>query len=128
MKIKIKREKQLRRRKRVRAKVFGTAERPRLCVSRSAKHIYAQLIDDEKGHTLVMASDLELKTSNKQQAARNKKHLSKKVGIAYRIGKLIAEKALKKKIDKVVFDRGGYKYHGRVEALAEGARDTGLKF
>lgn len=109
------------RHKRVRAKIFGTKERPRLSVFRSAKHIYCQLIDDEKGKTLLSSSDLELKL--KSQSKRKSKLL-----IAYEVGKLIAEKALKKKIEKVVFDRGGYKYHGRIKALAEGAREAGLKF
>ncbi len=114
-----KRKKRELRRKRVRAKIFGTSERPRLSVYRSLKHIYAQIIDDEKGQTIVAASDLEL----------NKKNLGKnKTDIAYEVGKLIAKKALKKKIKKVVFDRNGFKYHGRVKALAEGAREAGLIF
>lgn len=108
-----KQEKRLRRHKRVRAKIFGTAQRPRLCVFKSNQHIYAQLIDDEKGKTLAAASDLEIKKS----AEKTKE-----------VGKLIAEKAKVKKIEKVVFDRGGYKYHGRVKALAEGAREGGLNF
>lgn len=116
-----KQEKRYRRHKRVRAKIIGTAERPRLCVFRSVKHIYAQLIDDEKGKTLVAASDLELEKSK----TRTKKT---KVEKAKEIGKLIAKKAKEKKIEKVVFDRGGYAYHGRVKALAEGAREEGLKF
>lgn len=107
-----------RRHKRIRAKVFGRADRPRLCVFRSIKHIYAQIINDEKGETLIAASDLELKKSRK----------TTKVDKAKEVGKLIARKALEKKIEKVVFDRGGYKYHGRVKALAEGAREGGLKF
>lgn len=139
MKIKIKREKQLRRHKRVRAKIFGTKGRPRLCVFRSNKHIYAQLIDDEKSYTILSSSDLELKNSKiKDQKSKRKpkekeiekeeKSISGKVAIAYEVGKLIAKKALKQKIEKAVFDRGGYKYHGRVKALAEGARKGGLKF
>lgn len=115
-------EKRERRKKRTRVKIFGTPERPRLCVFRSAKHIYAQLIDDEKAHTLVSASDLELKKRKKEKKKKTKKE------IAFEVGKLIAEKALKKKIEKVVFDRGQYKYHGRIKALAEGAREGGLKF
>ncbi len=120
-----KQQKRLRRHKRVRAKIFGTARRPRLCIFKSAKHIYAQLIDDEKGKTLVAVSNRELKK------AKN----AKKVEIAKEVGKLIAEKAKDlpvgghgKKIEKVVFDRGGYQYHGRVKAIAEGAREGGLKF
>ena len=113
-----KQEKRYRRHKRVRAKIFGTKEVPRLSVFRSAKHIYGQLINDEKGQTLISASDLEL---------RRKKGKTK-VEKAREVGKLIAKKALAKKIEKVVFDRGGYAYHGRVKALAEGAREGGLKF
>jgi large subunit ribosomal protein L18 len=135
MERKIKIEKRYRRHRRVRAKISGTAERPRLCVFRSLKHIYAQLIDDDKGHTLVSAGDLELgqKTKNKKQKAKSRKpaagsQLKGKVAMAFEVGKLIAKKALEKKIEKVVFDRGGYKYHGRVKALAEGAREGGLKF
>jgi len=109
--------KRKRRHKRVRAKISGTAKCPRLCVFRSNKHIYAQLINDEKGKTLVVAKDLEIKDLK-----------SKKTEIAYKVGELIAEKAIKNKIKKIVFDRGGYKYHGRVKALAEGARKGGLIF
>jgi len=125
-----------RRHQRIRAKIKGTAERPRLCVFRSHKHIYAQVIDDEKGHTLVAASDLEIKkpkipeTKQKTgtQKSETKKEFASKVKTAYQVGQLIAQKALKKKISQIVFDRGGYKYHGRVKALAEGAREGGLKF
>lgn len=113
-----KKQKRYRRHKRVKAKIFGTKERPRLCVFRSAKHIYAQLIDDEKGRTLVSASCQELRKKKGQTKTEKAKE----------IGKLIAKKALEKKIEKVVFDRGGYAYHGRVKALAEGAREGGLKF
>lgn len=101
---------------RVRSKVTGTKERPRLNVFRSTTHIYAQLIDDEAGKTLVAASSLELKGKN----AKTKKSEA--------VGKLIAEKAVAKKVKKVVFDRGGYKYHGRVKALADAARAAGLEF
>lgn len=131
MKKELKREKRIRRHKRVRSKVFGTVQRPRFCVFRSNKHIYAQLINDEKGQTLSAASDLELATRKKKQKTKNKKvekKLSGKIKTAYEVGKLIAQKAKKLKIEKVVFDRGGYKYHGRVKALAEGAREAGLKF
>ncbi len=113
----IKYEKRQRRHKRVRTKVFGTVKVPRLSVFRSAKHIYAQLVDDEKGKIIAAASDLELKKSRKS-----------KIDKAREVGKLIAQKALGKTIEKVVFDRGGYKYHGRVKAVAEGAREAGLKF
>ena len=131
-----KRKKRYRRHKRVRAKVFGTSKVPRFCVFRSAKHIYVQLIDDEKGKTLVAASDLELKKSEvkgkklkkkEEKTKEEKKQLSRKAVVAYQVGKLIAEKALKKKVKKAIFDRGGYKYHGRVKTVAEGVREGGLK-
>ncbi len=115
-----KKEKRIRRHKRVRAKISGTAERPRLCVFKSEKHIYGQLIDDDKGKTLAQASDLELvlKKSEKQG----------KMNVALEVGKLIAGKAKDLKIEKIVFDRGGYKFHGKIKSLAEGAREGGLKF
>ena len=113
-----KREKRIWRHTRVRAKIKGTSDKPRLCVFRSAKHIYAQLIDDEKGKTIASASDLEIKGASK----------SRKTEVAREVGKLIAEKAMQKKIKKVVFDRGGLIFHGRVKALAEGAREGGLQF
>ncbi len=101
---------------RIRMKVFGTTEIPRLSVYRSNTNIYAQIIDDENDATLVSASSLELKlkANNKDTAAK--------------VGEAIAEKALKAGIKKVVFDRGGYQYHGRVEALADAAREKGLEF
>ncbi len=106
-----------RRHHRVTAKMKGTAKKPRLCVFRSLNHIYAQMIDDEKGKTILQAKDYEIK-----------KKVAGKVALAKEVGKLIAEKASEKKIVSIVFDRGGYKYHGRVKALAEGAREGGLKF
>lgn len=111
-----KKEKRLFRHKRVRSKVFGTSKVPRLCVFRSNKHIYAQLIDDDKGIILALADD---------KKSKSKKG---KVEIAKEIGKEIAKGALELKIEKVVFDRGGYKYHGRIKSVAEGAREGGLKF
>ena len=120
-------DKQLKRRrrhKRVRAKIKGTTKIPRLCVFRSNKHIYAQLIDDEKGKTFISASDLDLKKSK----TKPKKELTGKAVIAYRVGQILAQKAIEKKLEKIVFDRGGYKYHGRIKALADGAREGGLKF
>ncbi len=119
MKISAKREKRKRRHRRVRAVIRGTAEFPRLSVFRSNKHIYAQIIDDEKGETLISSSDLELPKANKK---------GKKTDVAFAVGEIIAQKAKKKKIIKVKFDRGGYKYHGRIKALASGARKGGLKF
>jgi len=127
MRSKIKKEARYRRHKRVRIKIFGTKERPRLCVFRSTKHIYAQIIDDEKGKTLIAASDLELKKSKKSKIT-GKHRAGAKTEKAKEVGKLIAEKALGKKIEKVIFDRGGYQYHGRVKALTEGAREGGLQF
>ena len=124
MKSQIKRNSRIRRHKRVRAKVYGTAKAPRLSVFRSNKHIYCQLINDEKGATLVSANDLEIKGKSKKRKSDN----SRQVELAHRVGQLIAQKALKKGIKKVVFDRGGYKYHGTVKALAEGAREGGLIF
>lgn len=142
MNSKIKREKRFRRKARVRAKIFGTAERPRLCVFKSNKYIYAQLIDDEKGQTLASASDIELtrrspkkrktkishETDAKQKRETDAKVLTGKVAIAFEVGKLIAEKAIKNKFEKVVFDKASYRYRGRVKALAEGAREGGLIF
>jgi len=132
----LKHEKRYRRHRRIRAKVYGMTGKPRLCVFKSARHIYAQLIDDEKGNILAVANDLELKLKTKKEKTIKKKlkvgekeiKRSGKILLAYETGKLIAEKTLKKKIEKVVFDRGGYKYHGRVKALAEGAREGGLNF
>ena len=121
---KTKQEKHYRRHRRVRAKIKGTAKVPRLCVFRSNKHIYAQLVDDEKGKTLISASDLDLKS----QKTKTKKELTGKSAIAYRAGQILAKKAIEKKIEKVVFDRGGYKYHGRIKALADAVREAGLKF
>lgn len=120
--IKIKREKRVGRHRRVRAKIKGTKKRPRLCVFRSNQHIYAQLIDDSEGKTLVSVSDFELK---KIRRSADKKT---KTGLAREVGELIAKKAAAKKIEAAVFDRAGCRYHGRVKALAEGAREGGLKF
>jgi len=120
-----KQTKRLRRRKKIRAKVSGTDQRPRLCVFRSSKHIYAQLINDEKGKVVVSANDKEIKKTAKEIKKTAGK---KKTEIAKEIGKLIAQKAIEKKVGKVVFDRGGYLYHGRIKAVAEGAREGGLKF
>ena len=106
---------------RVRVKVKGTAERPRLCVFRSLNHIYAQVIDDLKGHTIACASTLD-------PEIRDEVDGKAKAGRAELIGLLVAKRALDKGIIQVVFDRGGYKYHGRVKALAEAARKSGLKF
>jgi len=106
---------------RVRAKIEGTAERPRLCVFKSLNHIYAQIIDDCKGHTIVAASTLE----SEIRAQLEGKTKSEQAEL---VGKAIARKALDAGISQVVFDRGGFKYHGRVKALADAARAGGLKF
>ena len=111
-----------RRRRRVRAKIVGSVKKPRLCVFRSNQHIYAQLIDDQNGKTLASARDLDVKD------VKSKSDLSGKQAKSFSVGELIAEKAIKLKIEKVIFDRGCYKYHGRVKALAEGARSKGLVF
>jgi len=104
---------------RVRKKIFGTPERPRLNIYRSGKHIYAQIIDDISEKTLVSAStldkSLDLTSTNNKEAAKS-------------VGKLIGEKAIDEGIEKVVFDRSGYIYHGRIKELADGARESGLKF
>ena len=110
-----------RRHARVRKKVEGTARRPRLCVFRSLSHIYAQVIDDEAGRTLVAASDLE-------DAVRSGQDSGPKVKAAALVGALVGRRAVEKGIEQVVFDRAGYRYHGRVKALAEAAREAGLKF
>lgn len=131
MKKKAKNEKRHWRHKRVRAKISGTKKIPRFCVFRSANHIYAQLIDDEKGKTIASVDDLELKKTKTKISAKTKavgKELSSKAAVAFEVGKLFAQKALAEKIEKVVFDRGGYQYHGRVKAIADGAREGGLKF
>lgn len=106
---------------RIRKNLHGTPERPRLNVYRSLNHIYAQIIDDKAGRTLVSASTLDKELKGKLESTGNKE-------AARAVGKLVAEKALAKGITEVVFDRGGYIYHGRVKELAEGAREGGLKF
>ncbi len=104
------------RHRRVRKNVRGVADRPRLAVFRSSNHIYAQVIDDDQGHTLASAGSLELKLDDA------------KTEVAKAVGESLAKKALAAGVTKVVFDRGGYKYHGRVKALAEAAREEGLSF
>ena len=130
--MKKKRRNRWRRHRHVRHKVFGTKERPRLCVYRSLKHIYAQIIDDIEGHTLCAASTLTKEIREKIQEEREKakqegKKFTKKDEAAI-VGEYIAKLAKEKGIEKVCFDRGGFKYHGRVAALADGARKGGLKF
>jgi large subunit ribosomal protein L18 len=104
------------RHRRVRKNVRGIADRPRLAVFRSSNHIYAQVIDDDRGHTLAAVGSVELKLSET------------KTDVAKAVGEAIAKAALAAGVTKVVFDRGGYKYHGRVKALADGARSEGLSF
>lgn len=118
---KLKRSQRDRRHARVRARITGTAARPRLNVYRSLANIYAQVIDDEAGHTLVSASTIDADVQT-QASGKNKKDAAKIVG------KVVAERAKAAGITQVVFDRGGYRYHGRVAALAEGAREAGLEF
>jgi len=106
---------------RVRKKVYGTSERPRLNVFRSLKHIYAQIIDDSEGNTLVSASSLNRELKGRLSRGGNTQ-------AAKEVGALIAKRAIEKGIKRVVFDRGGYLYHGRVKTLAEAAREAGLEF
>lgn len=105
----------LRRQKRIRAKVFGTARKPRLSVFKSLTEMYIQIIDDESGKTILNASLSEASKKNNLEGAK-------------KLGKLVAEKCKKAKIEEIIFDRGGYKYHGKVKAVAEEARKNGLKF
>lgn len=114
-------EKRLKRHGRARQYINGTPERPRLNVFRSSNHIYAQIIDDTEGHTLVAASTLDKELKESLNGTHNKE-------AAKAVGELIAKKALEKGIEEVVFDRGGYIYHGRIKELADGARGAGLKF
>lgn len=115
------RRSRLTKQRRIRRKISGTAERPRLCVFRSAKHVYAQVIDDIAGQTIVAASTYE-KTTKEQP-----KFESKTAAAAF-VGKLVAERAMEKGIKSVVFDRNGFIYHGRVKAVSDGAREAGLEF
>ena len=126
--IKAKKEKSQRRHKRVRSKISGTAERPRLHVFCSNKHVYAQLINDETGRVLALAKDSEIKIKPSKVKKEGETALGGKKALSFEVGKLIAEKAVEKKVKKVVFDRGSHIYHGRVKALAEGAREGGLEF
>jgi len=114
-------EKRLKRHGRARQNIYGTPERPRLNVFRSSNHIYAQIIDDTKGHTLVAASTLDNELKNVLNSTDTKE-------AAKAVGELVGKRALEKGIDEVVFDRGGYIYHGRIKELADGARGAGLKF
>jgi large subunit ribosomal protein L18 len=106
---------------RIRKRVSGTAERPRLTVHFSGKHVYAQVVDDDAGRTMAWAATTEKELRGKEKNAANR-------ATAERVGKAIAERLLAKKVDKVIFDRGGFLYHGKVKALADAAREGGLKF
>ena len=117
MTLMTKRQQRLRRRRRVRARIVGSAERPRLSVYRSNRGVFAQLVDDASGHTLAAVNWTEPELRKLSAEAQAK-----------RAGELLAERAKKAGIESCVFDRGGYKFHGRVKALAEGAREKGLKF
>lgn len=114
-------EARVRRHERIRRKVHGTAERPRLNVFRSLQHIYAQVIDDDLGHTLAAASTLDPELRPQLEGLTKSQQASQ-------VGQLVAKRALAAGLKKVVFDRGGYPYHGRVKALADGAREGGLEF
>ena len=120
-KAKIRNQTRQARHERIRKRVSGTTEQPRLCVRRSLNHIYAQIIDDRNGSSLIQISSLapEIRKISGEKA---------KLDISKELGKLIAERAIEKGIKKVVFDRGGYLYHGRVKAVAEAAREAGLDF
>jgi len=120
MKTETRHQKRIRRHKKIRVKIKGSKDRPRFCVFKSSKHLYVQLIDDENNRVLISASDFEV---NKQKKAQ-----SGKKDIALELGKLIAEKAKKEKITRVVFDRGGFLFQGKIKALAQGAREEGLVF
>ena len=117
----IRQQARLKRKKRIRKKIHGTPQRPRLSVFRSARHIYAQIIDDTAGHTLAAASTAD-------QEAKDTPKFKNKVEAANFVGKLVGERALNAGIKKVVFDRNGFLYHGRVKSLSEGARKAGLIF
>ena len=111
----------LKRKKRIRKKMSGTSQRPRLTVFRSARHIYAQVIDDTRGETLASVSSLE-------KDIKDAPELKGKRGVAELAGKLLAERAMSKGITQVVFDRNGFRYHGRIKAVSDSAREAGLKF
>ena len=111
----------LKKQRRIRNKIVGTDGKPRLCVFRSAKHINAQLIDDSKGQTLAAASTYE-------KEVKSQPKFESKVAAAEFVGKLVAERALEKGVKKIVFDRNGFLYHGRIKAVSEGARKAGLEF
>jgi len=119
--LNLRKKARLKRKKRIRKKLFGTQQRPRLSVFRSSKHIYAQVIDDTHGHTLTTASSME-------KAVKEQPKFDNKIAVANFVGKLLGERTIEKGINKVVFDRNGFLYHGRVKAVSDGAREAGLEF
>lgn len=120
----LKRQSRQKRKKRIRKKMTGTTDRPRLSVFRSAKHIYAQIINDIDGNTLVAASSMEKDVREDPDIASEKG----KISVAAKVGKLVADRAKEKGVKKVVFDRNGFIYHGRIKAVSDGAREAGLDF
>ena len=114
----LKQEKRIRRHKSIRANMHGTKDRPRLFAFRSNQHIYAQLVDDDNAKILMSVSDKDVKAKKGE----------KKTDVAKQVGILVAKKAIEAKIEKVIFDRGGFVFHGRIKAVADGAREGGLKF
>lgn len=120
-KFELKKQTRLKRKQRIRKKINGNTERPRLCVFRSARHIYAQIVDDSTGRTLAAAGSLDTNIKNQTD-------LKGKLTVATLVGKQVGERAIKEGIKKVVFDRNGFLYHGRVKAVSEGAREAGLIF
>ena len=119
--LNLRKKARLKRKKRIRKKLFGTQQRPRLSVFRSSKHIYAQVIDDTLGHTLTTASSLE-------KAVIEQPKFDNKIAMANFVGKLLGKRTIEKGINQVVFDRNGFLYHGRVKAVSDGAREAGLEF
>jgi large subunit ribosomal protein L18 len=119
--LNLKKRARLKRKKRIRKNLVGTQQRPRLSVFRSSKHIYAQVIDDGHGHTMAAASSLE-------KIVKEQPEFESKIAAANYVGKLLGERAIKKGIKKIVFDRNGFLYHGRVKAVSDGAREVGLEF
>jgi len=119
--LNFKKQARMKRKKRIRKTIVGTEQRPRLCVFRSARHIYAQVVNDDQGRTLAAASSLE-------KTVKESTDISNKKSAANLVGKLVAERALKKGVKQIVFDRNGFLYHGRVKAVSDGARETGLDF
>jgi large subunit ribosomal protein L18 len=119
--LNLKKRARLKRKKRIRKNLIGTQQRPRLSVFRSSKHIYAQVIDDGHGHTMTAASSLE-------KNVKEQPEFESKIAAANYVGKLLGKRAIKKGIKKIVFDRNGFLYHGRVKAVSDGAREAGLEF